>query len=154
MGDGRRTTAKKGGTLGCQSQWERASRGFSLHSCRPSPIILPRQFRPDPNYHTSMPDEPIISRGFRGRRAAAGRQSRIPPGQYEERDFPVLSAGPTPHTPLSKWDFTVRAVDGATMKWTWDELQALPHENITRDIHCVTKWTKLDTVWEGISVDT
>ena len=101
-----------------------------------------------------MADEPIISRGFRGRRAAAGRQSRIPPGQYEEHSFPVLSAGPTPHTPLSKWDFTLRAVDGAAAKWTWGELQALPHENITRDIHCVTKWTKLDTVWEGISVDT
>jgi DMSO/TMAO reductase YedYZ molybdopterin-dependent catalytic subunit len=101
-----------------------------------------------------MADEPIISRGFRGRRVAAERQSRIPPGQYEERDFPVLSAGPTPRTPLSKWDFTLRAVDGATTKWTWDELQALPHEIITRDIHCVTKWTKLDTHWQGVSVDT
>src|ERR1044071_4599314 len=85
-----------------------------------------------------MADEPIISRGFRGRRAPAARASRIPPGQYEERAFPVLSAGPTPRTPLTKWDFTLRGVDGASAKWTWDELQALPHE----------------TVWEGISVDT
>jgi DMSO/TMAO reductase YedYZ molybdopterin-dependent catalytic subunit len=101
-----------------------------------------------------MPDEPIISRGFRGRRAPADRANRIPPGQYEERDFPVLSAGPTPHTPLSKWDFTLRGVDGNTASWTWDEFNALPHETITRDIHCVTKWSKLDTVWEGVSVDT
>jgi DMSO/TMAO reductase YedYZ molybdopterin-dependent catalytic subunit len=101
-----------------------------------------------------MSDEPIISRGFRGRRAPADRANRIPPGQYEERDFPVLSAGPTPHTPLSKWDFTLRGVDGKTARWTWDEFNALPHETITRDIHCVTKWSKLDTVWEGISVDT
>jgi len=101
-----------------------------------------------------MSDEPIISKGFRGRRAPAARASRIPPGQYEERDFPVLSAGPTPRTPLSKWDFTLRGVGGASAKWTWDELQALPHETVTRDIHCVTKWSKLDTVWEGISVDT
>ena len=100
-----------------------------------------------------MADEPIISRGFRGRRAPAGRESRIPPGQYEEREFPVLSAGPTPHTPLSKWTFTLRGVDGATASWTWDELQALPHETVTRDIHCVTKWTKLDTMWEGVSLD-
>ena len=101
-----------------------------------------------------MSDEPIISKGFRGRRAPAARASRIPPGQYEEREFPVLSAGPTPRTPLSKWDFTLRGVDGASAKWTWDEIQALPHETVTRDIHCVTKWSKLDTVWEGISVDT
>ena len=48
----------------------------------------------------------------------------------------------------------MRGVGGTTARWTWDEFQALPHEKITRDIHCVTKWTKLDTVWEGISVDT
>ena len=88
------------------------------------------------------------------RRAPAAREARIPPGQYEERGFPVLSAGPTPHTPLAKWDFTLRGVDGKTASWTWDEFNALPHETITRDIHCVTKWSKLDTVWEGISVDT
>ena len=101
-----------------------------------------------------MADEPIISRGFRGRRAPTTRESRIPPGQYEERGFPVLSAGPTPHTPLAKWDFKLRGVDGATATWTWDEFNALPHETVTRDIHCVTKWSKLDTVWEGVSVDT
>ena len=101
-----------------------------------------------------MADEPIISRGFRGRRAPAERASRIPPGQYEERGFPVLSAGPTPRTPLSTWDFTLRGIDGTSATWTWDELQSLPHETVTRDIHCVTKWSKLDTVWEGISVDT
>ena len=101
-----------------------------------------------------MADEPIISRGFRGRRAPTTRESRIPPGQYEERGFPVLSAGPTPHTPLAKWDFKLRGVDGATATWTWDEFNALPHETVTRDIHCVTKWSKLDTVWQGVSVDT
>ena len=101
-----------------------------------------------------MADEPIISRGFRGRRPPSDRERRIPPGQYEEREFPVLSAGPTPRTPLSKWSFEMRGVGGATTRWTWDEFRALPHETITRDIHCVTKWTKLDTVWEGISVDT
>lgn len=66
----------------------------------------------------------------------------------------MLSAGPTPQTPLATWDFTIRGVDRATVKWTWDELQALPRETITKDIHCVTKWSKLDTVWEGVSLDT
>ena len=101
-----------------------------------------------------MADEPIISRGFRGRRPPSDRERRIPPGQYEEQDFPVLSAGPTPRTPLSKWSFEMRGVGGATARWTWEEFQGLPHETITRDIHCVTKWTKLDTVWEGVSIDT
>jgi DMSO/TMAO reductase YedYZ molybdopterin-dependent catalytic subunit len=66
----------------------------------------------------------------------------------------VLSAGPTPRVSLATWDFTVRGPDSRTMTWTWDELQALPHETPTVDIHCVTKWSKFDTAWEGVSVDT
>jgi DMSO/TMAO reductase YedYZ molybdopterin-dependent catalytic subunit len=97
--------------------------------------------------------EPFVSRGFRGRRqpSAAGR---LPPGQYETRDFPVLSAGPTPHTPPAAWDFTLRGPRGATARWTWEEFQALPRETVTVDIHCVTKWSKFGTTWEGVSVDT
>ncbi|HET7566152.1 MAG TPA: sulfite oxidase-like oxidoreductase [Gemmatimonadaceae bacterium] len=97
--------------------------------------------------------EPFISRGFHGRRRPAGTAGRLPPGQYVTPDFPVLSAGPTPHTPLDTWDFTVRDMGGRTARWTWDEFKALPHETITTDIHCVTKWSKFDTVWEGVSVD-
>jgi DMSO/TMAO reductase YedYZ molybdopterin-dependent catalytic subunit len=77
----------------------------------------------------------------------------VPPGQYLVDDFPVLSAGPTPETPLDEWTFTVQgAVDGPR-RWTWEELRALPSESVTTDIHCVTKWSKLDTAWEGVSVD-
>src|SRR3990170_3636032 len=97
----------------------------------------------------------FISRGFRGRRredpAVAGR---VPPGQYITPDFPVLSAGPTPHTPLAQWDFTVRGADGTAARWSWDELVALPRETPTVDIHCVTTWSKFGTTWEGVSVDT
>ena len=100
-----------------------------------------------------MADKPFIARGFQGRRAAAPA-GRLPPGQYETRDFPVLSAGPTPRTPLSKWDFTIRDAEGHSVRWSWEELQALPHDKPTVDIHCVTKWSKFDTTWEGISVDT
>jgi DMSO/TMAO reductase YedYZ molybdopterin-dependent catalytic subunit len=95
-----------------------------------------------------------FSRGFRGRKRSAANAERLPPGQYETNDFPVLSAGPTPVTSLTEWDFTIRAANGNAARWTWDEFQALPHERITRDIHCVTKWSKFDTVWEGISIDT
>jgi DMSO/TMAO reductase YedYZ molybdopterin-dependent catalytic subunit len=97
----------------------------------------------------------FISRGFRGRqREDPALAARIPPGQYLTRDFPVLSAGPTPYTPLERWDFTVRGVVDAPRRWTWQEFRQLPAETVTVDIHCVTKWSKLDTVWEGVSVDT
>lgn len=98
--------------------------------------------------------EPFISRGFHGRRRPTATAERLPPGQYETRDFPVLSAGPTPRTSLEAWDFTIRGRSEPVARWTWDEFEALPHETVTTDIHCVTKWSKFDTVWEGVSVDT
>src|SRR3982751_1360764 len=96
----------------------------------------------------------LISRGFRGRRQSADTAARLPPGQYETRDFPVLSAGPTPRTSLARWDFMLRAPDGTEARWTWNEFEGLPHETVKADIHCVTKWSKFDTVWDGVSVDT
>ena len=96
----------------------------------------------------------FISRGFRGRRQQSDQSARIPPGQYLERGFPVLSAGPTPHTPLASWDFTITGEVDEPKRWSWDEMKALPHEAVTKDIHCVTKWTKFDTHWEGVSLDT
>jgi DMSO/TMAO reductase YedYZ molybdopterin-dependent catalytic subunit len=96
-----------------------------------------------------------ITRGFHGRRREPeGAEGRVPPGQYVTEDFPVLSAGPTPHTPLDRWTFSIR-LDGTTMRsWSWEELRALPAENVTADIHCVTRWSKLDTRWRAVSVDT
>ena len=94
-----------------------------------------------------------ISRGFRGRRQPNVDPRRVPPGQYVTSDFPVLSAGPTPRTPLEKWTFSI-AAGGKRKSWTWQEFRALPAETVTADIHCVTRWSKLDTTWEGVSVDT
>ena len=94
-----------------------------------------------------------ISRGFRGR----GRPvdpTRVPPGQYVTTDFPVLSAGPTPRIRLEEWRFTIGGKVDEPRTWTWEEFLALPAEHLTRDIHCVTKWSKLDTTWTGVSVDT
>jgi DMSO/TMAO reductase YedYZ molybdopterin-dependent catalytic subunit len=93
-----------------------------------------------------------VTRGFLGRRAADS--SRVPPGQYVTRDFPVLSAGPTPYTQLDAWDFTIRGAVAHPVSWSWAEFQALPREKFTVDIHCVTKWTKLDMTWSGVSLDT
>jgi DMSO/TMAO reductase YedYZ molybdopterin-dependent catalytic subunit len=96
----------------------------------------------------------FISRGFRGRPHPVEDGARLPPGQYLVGGFPVLSAGPTPHTPLAEWTFSIEGEIDTPRRWTWEEFRALPTEVITRDIHCVTKWSKLDTVWEGVSVDT
>ncbi len=98
--------------------------------------------------------EGFISRAFRGRRQKSDVAGRLPPGQYLERGFPVLSAGPTPHTPLERWDFSIVGNVKEPKRWTWQELLAFPHETPTVDISCVTKWTKFDTHWEGVSVET
>jgi DMSO/TMAO reductase YedYZ molybdopterin-dependent catalytic subunit len=92
----------------------------------------------------------IVTRGFRRRRAA---DDRLPPGQYLIGGFPVLSAGPTPRVPLDMWTFTIRDENDDVQEWSWRELTALPIEEITVDIHCVTGWSKLDTVWRGVSLD-
>jgi DMSO/TMAO reductase YedYZ molybdopterin-dependent catalytic subunit len=96
----------------------------------------------------------FISRAFRGRPRDQATAGHLPPGQYLVRDFPVLSAGPTPRTPLSDWTFSITGEVDKPKRWTWEEFRKLPSETITQDIHCVTKWSKLDTMWEGVSVDT
>lgn len=102
-----------------------------------------------------MPDN-FISRGFLGKRRApeGTAANRIPPGQYVTRDFPVLSAGPTPRIDLAKWTFTLEGLVKSPVTFTWEEFNKLPAKDITVDIHCVTKWTKLDTKWRGVSLDT
>jgi DMSO/TMAO reductase YedYZ molybdopterin-dependent catalytic subunit len=95
----------------------------------------------------------FISRGFRGRRRPDVDPSRIPPGQYLVNDFPVLSAGPTPRASLDEWSFTISGAVDEPVSWPWQEFLALPAETVTVDIHCVTKWSKLDTTWKGVSLD-
>ena len=96
----------------------------------------------------------LISRGFLGRRRPPEVEKRLPPGQYLVTDFPVLSAGPTPHTPLDRWSFRIDGLVKSPVSWSWPEFQKLPTETVTVDISCVTKWTKLDTKWRGVTVDT
>jgi DMSO/TMAO reductase YedYZ molybdopterin-dependent catalytic subunit len=93
-----------------------------------------------------------ITRGFRGRRPEVD-PARVPPGQYVTHDFPVLAAGPTQHTALADWSFELRGVIDAPRAWSWEQFSALAVETVTVDIHCVTKWSKLDTVWECVSLD-
>ncbi|MEU9844717.1 sulfite oxidase-like oxidoreductase [Actinomadura sp. NPDC048032] len=93
----------------------------------------------------------VVSPGFHGRRREAAVQ--LPPGQYLTEDFPVLSAGPTPRIPPEEWELTVTAETGRQYRWTWRELLELPFEKPRVDIHCVTKWSKLGTDWQGVSLD-
>ncbi|WP_222268902.1 molybdopterin-dependent oxidoreductase [Modestobacter marinus] len=96
----------------------------------------------------------VLSRGFRRGRSDRA-DDRLPPGQYDVGDaFPVLSAGPTPQTRLERWDFSVHDQTDELRRWTWDEFRALPREAVSVDIHCVTTWSKFDTRWEGVSLDT
>jgi DMSO/TMAO reductase YedYZ molybdopterin-dependent catalytic subunit len=94
----------------------------------------------------------IVTPGFTGRAREPG--AKLPPGQYLTYDFPVLSAGPTPRIPLDRWEFTVTTETGQRHAWTWQQLLALPAEDVTVDIHCVTKWSKLGTAWKGVPVET
>ena len=93
----------------------------------------------------------IISRGFTGRRRAA--DVKLPPGQYLTTDFPVLSAGPTPHVSLDQWEFTIGNENAILRRWDWKSFRAVPTESFTVDLHCVTRWSKLGTSWEGVSLD-
>ena len=101
-----------------------------------------------------MPDK-FISRGFVGkRREPETAQNRVPPGQYVTREFPVLSAGPTPRVRLDTWTFSIEGLVRQTVRWSWEEFLQLPARTFVEDISCVTKWTKLDMKWKGVSVDT
>ncbi|HYP13367.1 MAG TPA: sulfite oxidase-like oxidoreductase [Bryobacteraceae bacterium] len=95
----------------------------------------------------------MITRAFRNKQHRSAPK-RLPRGQHMTGDFPVLSAGPTPYTPLDQWTFTVEAEDGSKIaSWDWNEFQALSPTEVTVDIHCVTRWSKFDTSWRGNSVE-
>ena len=96
----------------------------------------------------------IVSRGFKRRGRSEAPADRVPPGQYVTEDFPVLSAGPTPRVTHDQWQLSVITETQGEKTWTWEQFLELPSAPLTVDIHCVTKWSKLDTMWEGVSVDT
>ena len=97
----------------------------------------------------------FISRGFAGRkRTPEELAARLPPGQYAESGFPVLTAGATPTVATSDWSFRVDGMVAQPQEWSWDEFGKLEFEEVPCDIHCVTKWSKLGVSFRGVSVDT
>ena len=94
----------------------------------------------------------FFSNGFSGRRRP--EVPGLPPGQYVTSSFPVLSTGPTPRVDTDDWQFTIATETGDVHRWSWDEFRALPAEDVSTDIHCVTTWSKFGTSWRGVSLDT
>lgn len=92
----------------------------------------------------------IINPGFHGK---PNQSKPLPRGQFLAKGFPVLSLGPTPHIPESTWQLEIKGLV-TPLTWTWEEFAKLPHTVMRTDIHCVTRWSKLDTEWQGVSLDT
>jgi DMSO/TMAO reductase YedYZ molybdopterin-dependent catalytic subunit len=94
----------------------------------------------------------MFERVFGGKTQDPAIAGRIPPGQYRTEKFPVLHYGSTPKTELATWDFKVFGEVDSPFGLTWAEFKALPRNTVQTDIHCVTRWTKLDTTWEGVPI--
>lgn len=94
----------------------------------------------------------MIERLFGGRERDPSVAARIPPGQYLTDKFPVLHYGSVPRVDLASWTFRVWGQVENPLSLTWEEYRTLPRRTVTTDIHCVTRWSKLDTVWEGVAI--
>lgn len=92
----------------------------------------------------------VVNIGFKQKRTS---NKTLPPGQYETHDFPVLSKGPTPMVDTNDWSLKVSGLVEQPLHWDWESFSKLPNMEVTKDIHCVTKWSKLDTKWTGVSLD-
>lgn len=82
------------------------------------------------------------------------KEGRLPPGQALTLKFPVLHYGPVPPFNPATWDLRVWGEVEEEQRWTWDQLNDLPRTKMVMDLHCVTRWSKFDTLWEGVSVKT
>ena len=95
-----------------------------------------------------------VTRGFTGR-TRKGADERLPPGQYDTgSSWPVLTAELAPHIDLTTWELAIGGLVDKPTTWSWDELRALPASSYNGDIHCVTTWSKFDTHFGGVSLDT
>lgn len=108
----------------------------------------------DPKYQTGevphsfdLPDDVIISPDTR-------RADRIPPGQVRTRKWPVLHATTVPHINLEAWELSIRGLVDRPAHWSWQDFQALPRVKVFADFHCVTRWSRLGNLWEGVSIRT
>ena len=94
----------------------------------------------------------LYERLFGSKDRNAALAERVPPGQYVTEKFPVLHYGSVPKFDLATWDFKVYGEVDSPFTLTWAQLKELPRKQVTTDIHCVTRWSKLDTAWEGVPI--
>ena len=94
----------------------------------------------------------MFDRLFGDRRPDPAVADRVPPGQYLTEKFPVLHYGSIPRAELATWDLRVYGAVDSPLTLSWDEFKGLPRKAVTTDIHCVTRWSKLDTTWEGVPI--
>jgi len=79
------------------------------------------------------------------------QEPRLPPGQVRTDKWPVLHYGAIPKVDLATWDFRVTGLVDQPVRWTWEEFLALPRVAVRSDIHCVTRWSRFDNEWRGVS---
>jgi len=93
----------------------------------------------------------IINKGFEGK--GGNHPRRLPPGQTETIQWPVLTYGPTPKIDLKKWSLTIDGAVNTPITLNWEEFNKLTKTQLATDIHCVTRWSKLGMIWDGVSID-
>jgi DMSO/TMAO reductase YedYZ molybdopterin-dependent catalytic subunit len=81
----------------------------------------------------------------------AARNQRVPPGQSRTKKWPVLDASGPPRLDLDQWRFGISGLVGKNVEWTWQEFLALPRRRVFADFHCVTRWSRLGNLWEGVT---
>ncbi|SRR5579883_1029079 len=80
------------------------------------------------------------------------RAERVPPGQSRTKKWPILDAGGPPEIDLQRWSFRIGGLVGRPAEWSWEEFSKLPRTKVFADFHCVTRWSRLGNLWEGVSV--
>lgn len=106
----------------------------------------------DPKYQDGAPPEAEAFGGDVIISPDTRRENRIPPGQSRTRKWPVLHASDVPDVPRDKWKLEIGGLVEKPLSFTWDEFQKLPRVKVFSDFHCVTRWSRLGNLWEGVSV--
>src|SRR5262245_32034545 len=101
-----------------------------------------RPLEPDPVNSKPVPADTVQS---------PLQEPRLPPGQARRDEWPVLHYGSVPHVDLASWDFRVHGLVKSPRRWTYEEFLALPQVQMRSDIHCVTRWSRYDNLWQGVS---
>ena len=106
----------------------------------------------DPKYQPGDPPPPPSSEPGLIISTDTRREKRIPPGQSRTRKWPVLHFGSVPSVPRDSWTLEIDGLVDRPLKFTWDEYQSLPRVKVFADFHCVTRWSRLSNLWEGVSI--